>query len=334
MTDQDNNTDSDFVPKKCCTKCLLEFPATPEFWYKSKNGKYGLSSPCKLCRKMYKRAPPRVYLLNTDPSVTKFCTKCEIELPATEEFWPKNKKHKNGLGSPCKNCKKQYKQPIYAENTDATVHKKCSRCGNSFPAITKFWGKDKHSKYGQKSECKVCSKIRYDTWLSNNPSYNKQYYDANKDGLKREYRSKNINNIRDGLRAYAKTVGGRETIHTTHARREARKRHLISDFTTEQWRRALAYFSYKCAYCNQPLKLGQTMAQDHFIPLSNGGGTTTTNIIPACNSGFGSIIPGCNTLKSNIDPVIWATTTFGAKKGKAIIARIMAYFEWVKDQDK
>lgn len=35
---------------KTCTRCNLSFPATPEFFHRQKNGKYGLTSKCKLCK--------------------------------------------------------------------------------------------------------------------------------------------------------------------------------------------------------------------------------------------------------------------------------------------
>lgn len=40
---------SDYTPTKICTKCGIEYPATAEHFYKRKEGKYGLSQPCKIC---------------------------------------------------------------------------------------------------------------------------------------------------------------------------------------------------------------------------------------------------------------------------------------------
>lgn len=38
---------------KNCTKCLIDKPATTEYFHKEKHGKYGIRSICKLCVKTY-----------------------------------------------------------------------------------------------------------------------------------------------------------------------------------------------------------------------------------------------------------------------------------------
>jgi len=41
------------MPNKVCTKCKQEFPATREFFYATKHGKFGLAAVCKSCCKTY-----------------------------------------------------------------------------------------------------------------------------------------------------------------------------------------------------------------------------------------------------------------------------------------
>lgn len=78
------------------------------------------------------------------------------------------------------------------------------------------------------------------------------------------------------------------------ARREHRKQQLPSTFTLEEWERALEYFDHSCAYCGYP---SDKLQQEHFIPLSKGGGYTKDNIVPAC--------PECNLSKSDAMPQDW-----------------------------
>jgi hypothetical protein len=41
----------DSIPQRTCKKCSVSYPLTPEFWYKDKKAKEGLSYSCKECAK-------------------------------------------------------------------------------------------------------------------------------------------------------------------------------------------------------------------------------------------------------------------------------------------
>ena len=72
-------------------------------------------------------------------------------------------------------------------------------------------------------------------------------------------------------------------------KREARKKNLICDLTDRQWQETLRNCDYKCVYCGALWE-----HQDHFVPLSNGGGYTVNNMVPSCSP--------CNLSKANKDP--------------------------------
>ena len=40
--------------KKICSRCNMEYPVSTEYFYKDKNGLYGLRSICKICQKKYR----------------------------------------------------------------------------------------------------------------------------------------------------------------------------------------------------------------------------------------------------------------------------------------
>jgi 5-methylcytosine-specific restriction endonuclease McrA len=64
------------------------------------------------------------------------------------------------------------------------------------------------------------------------------------------------------------------------------------------WQEVLRDFNYSCAYCGKPQKeLSTPLQQEHFVPLSKGGGYTRNNIIPACKT--------CNTTKRDKMPDAW-----------------------------
>lgn len=48
----------------------------------------------------------------------KHCTICNKEFPTTTEYFTKNPKCKNGVGSYCKSCQKQYRSEYFQKNKD------------------------------------------------------------------------------------------------------------------------------------------------------------------------------------------------------------------------
>lgn len=85
------------------------------------------------------------------------------------------------------------------------------------------------------------------------------------------------------------------------------------NFSAADWKRALSFFSNKCAYCDEPLNKTH---QEHFTPLSKGGGYTKNNIIPAC--------PKCNQSKGNKNPLDWLVTQI---HGLVAYVRITQFLE-------
>lgn len=69
---------------------------------------------------------------------------------------------------------------------------------------------------------------------------------------------------------------------------ELRQRHRarlhdapIVDLTRQEWETIKRMFNYRCAYCGKKPK---QLTKDHITALSQGGGHTLTNIVPACQS--------------------------------------------------
>ena len=142
---------------KVCTVCGREFPATVEYFYKQKHGKYGLTAECKFCIAEKNFEKDDDYPVNTDPSITQVCTKCGKKFPATVEYFHKNKSGKYGLKSECKECNNNKKNaknnPI---NTDESILQRCTKCGKRLPATKEYFYKSKSGKYGLTTMCKEC----------------------------------------------------------------------------------------------------------------------------------------------------------------------------------
>ena len=172
------NTNSSIT--QVCTICGREFPATAEYFHKSKHGKYGLRGECKECysnKQRTKNNPP-----NTDPSILQRCTKCGKRLPATEEYFHKNKNGKFGLMPICKECNNrrvwewQHREELAQRQALLEAHRRkmdeekarkiearkplvaektCSKCGKTKPA-SEFHA-NVRSKDHLSSYCKDCN---------------------------------------------------------------------------------------------------------------------------------------------------------------------------------
>lgn len=69
--------------------------------------------------------------------------------------------------------------------------------------------------------------------------------------------------------------------------RRARERGLAGTLTTLDWQHSLEFFKQQCAYCGT----ATAWTIDHFQALAYGGGSTHSNVVPACQL--------CNTTKAS-----------------------------------
>lgn len=202
------------------------------------------------------------------------------------------------------------------------MKRKCNVCGDEKPLTKDYFYRDKRRKHGFRYTCKCCEKARQKKYRQNNKEfvsnlrrcwydrnkehvrlYNKSYRTENKNWYaeyRRNYREKNKSEIKkyndkwrminkdkvsdQGKRYYERN---KEKFRHRHHKRAANRRDSIANFTVGDWERCKVHFNNSCAYCGEKAAL----EQDHFIPLSKGGGYTRENIIPACRS--------CNASKYN-----------------------------------
>ena len=68
----------------------------------------------------------------------------------------------------------------------------------------------------------------------------------------------------------------------------------VDTYTVKDWRAALIHFKGCCAYCGEKPR---RFTKDHIHPVSKGGTTVRSNIVPACSS--------CNYSKNNSDLCSW-----------------------------
>lgn len=241
---------------------------------------------------------------------TRRCAHCKQEFPATREHFYKKTVDPLGVGHVCKECTALYGRKRYAENKERILASRREyywRDPEKSRAKVRQYTQDNHEEVNQR---------RRERYAANPEA---------KHESDRRYREKNRAKIRARQRRWEQK--NPEKAKATKQRYYGRRKNAETNFSGEDWQRALDYFHGCCAVCGRPLNdlFGtHRAAADHWIPLAKGGSTTPGNIVPLC-CGFG----GCNNSKKDKLPRRWLTHRLGSKqKAQAKLAEIEAYFEW------
>lgn len=184
------------------------------------------------------------------------CSKCNKVLPATEDYFYKNKAKKGGLEKKCKECTKATVKKYRESNPQLIIERK---------------------------------KQDYEANKEYYKQYKAQYYIKNKSRMRKLqeiYREENREQIaewREANNDYYVTWRreNKEKMRIQCQRRRARTKSLPATLTETQWEDILQYFDRRCAYCGEENK---KLHQDHVVPLSKGGKYAASNIVPACKS--------------------------------------------------
>lgn len=207
---------------------------------------------------------------------TKTCPKCGQVLPATTEYFNKQKDKKDGLRVICKECSKTSYKDRYAKHKEEVLKKN-----------KKYYEENKYEKLKSVAEYRKENKEKIKLYMS-------KHYDENKEetlNKAKAYYKKEKININKRNAQWKKE--NKEKVCVLYHKRKAKFHNLMATLNIEQWDNIKNHFNNKCAYCGKELDL----TQDHFIPLSADGEYTSSNIIPACQS--------CNSSKHNKDFFEW-----------------------------
>lgn len=211
----------------------------------------------------------------------RICSKCQRPLPATPEFFSRDKRGKDGLRARCKQCMSTRKPSTIPEG-----YKLCRPCNRILPANEKFFHHAKAGKYGFHHKCKECRAN-----LSDAEREQKRFYDA-------QWHKDNKDHCSEVSRYYRQTERGIIAKRTRAHNRRARKRGAVGTHTTEELYQQLKHQKGKCYYCHVKLGKGRdSWNGDHIIPLSRGGTNTIDNIVIVC--------PSCNFRKGTKLPHEW-----------------------------
>lgn len=240
---------------------------------------------------------------NTNAVKSKVCTKCEVEFEATTDNFCKSKLGKYGLESVCKQCGKEYRRlnserkrlydKLYVDENREIITKRQTEYNLKHVERKRLY--DKRRRDGVGREDIIMKKAEY--YRENKDAIaikSREYYINNKDAKRRyDKRYKAENKEATYLKNKEWRENNREKDRLSKQRYKARKLNLEHDFTTCEWEECKVYFNKECAYCG----VVDDLAQEHFIPVSKGGGYVVGNILPSCKS--------CNSQKHAIDFFEW-----------------------------
>ena len=85
--------------------------------------------------------------------------------------------------------------------------------------------------------------------------------------------------------------------HTDFIGGQKRRGEDSPEFSHQEWKESVIFFGGECAYCGGTPRKGQRLTRDHLVPVSVGGRTVQSNIVPACSS--------CNSSKGAEDFKDW-----------------------------
>ena len=312
--------DDNTPQKKCTGPCGRTLDATPENFHRNKSEKSGLNFWCKQCRKEeHKALCEKRFQLASQPycqDITeKKCTgSCGRMLPATAEFFSKNRRTKDGLLQKCKQCALARKREIKAAKRHPVPegYKHCRKCKKEYPFTSEYWPTDKRRESGLCGPCKQCmskhhAKIYVEkrdlivpqhrqykaTHKKEIKEYNHRHYVENKEVHLDRTRRDRIR-YKERHRAYELWYRAthREATRAIANRRRARKLAAGGTYTAKQIQEQLARQKHKCYYCQKKLKKqGDKYIYhvEHVVPLSKGGSNDISNIVASC--------PFCNNSK-------------------------------------
>lgn len=230
--------------------------------------------------------------------LTKICTKCGNEYPATSEFFARSKDCKYGFAARCKTCAYAIKKAWYQENKqDVKEYDKARRP----PKIKK--GRDPEAakrakkKYNEKNKEILNQKAR-DKYHANIEKEHERAKKKNanpivkirKSKYNKRYRVENPEKVRNGQREWRKNNPLKT--RTKQSERRARERNAEGRYTTQDVKNKYTEQNGKCYWCGK--KVGKKYHVDHINPLSRGGSNWPDNICiscPYCNDSRGAKLP-------------------------------------------
>lgn len=217
---------------------------------------------------------------------------CDRLLPATSEFFYRNKGCKDGLLPTCKQCRSAQDKTHYDEHREEKI-----TYSKRYYAEHHEERRTYNTKYSEehREELRQYAAKRFEEYHEELCEQQRQYYKDYRETImlsRARHYEDNYETIRERSRQYYQTDRGRIAHRAAGHNRRALKRKAKGTHTVEDLHQQLLRQKSRCYYCK--IKLGKGRGAwhaDHIVPLSRGGSNSIDNIVITC--------PTCNLKKHN-----------------------------------
>jgi 5-methylcytosine-specific restriction endonuclease McrA len=223
----------------------------------------------------------------------KACTKCGETLPATTEFFVRQKTGKYGLTAECKACQYEYQRKYREENrekireSDRRYYEENGekRRESMRQYREKSAEKIRESDRRYREENREAINERNRQWRAENPEQQRKYCELNSEKRRERKRKWNAENGEAALE-YQRIYRAehpekvRDNARAAYHRRRARKLAVGGTFTAADIQLQYASQNGKCWWCGCNVK--DDFHVDHVIPLARGGSNNPENLVISC----------------------------------------------------
>jgi 5-methylcytosine-specific restriction endonuclease McrA len=223
-----------------------------------------------------------------DTTLTKTCTKCGKEMPATTEYFVRNKSNARGLGSYCKPCHNAVSKAWRDNNPDkahAIQHKNYWKNPEKRRLSTKLW---------QQANPETV-RIKKKQWYKNNPekakAMQRRNYANNKETIKnanKQYRMshREVVSQKDKARHQKRYYENPEYYSNKSHVRRVKQFAAEGRYSAADIQELYQSQECRCLYCGIPIffDIDCDLHRDHVVPISRGGTNYPSNIALACQS--------------------------------------------------
>ena len=265
-------------------------------------------SACSMLLPYVKNVKPLKIVAGTHMD-NKKCSYCDIEKPATTDYFHALKTTKDGLTGQCKDCRRGRRNGTLKSKKEELPEgqKRCARCKEVKLATLEHFP-PKRGANPLYSYCRKCVAKINQEWVRNNPEKQRarstRYRENNKEKLRLYMagrRQQNPENHREAVRRNrqrypekARDVNKRWALKNPDKVRlkRYRRRNAKGHFSKEDLDTLLKQQGGRCHWCGK--KLGKKYHIDHRIPIIEGGTNNPDNLViahPKCNLSKGGKMP-------------------------------------------